>query len=54
VMCLAAHGYAVYDLFGEDVAPDPALGVWAGVGGLVLVLVGCVMGTRTERLPAYR
>jgi hypothetical protein len=32
--------------------PDPAVGVWAGFAGLVLVLIGCVVGTRTERAPA--
>ncbi len=54
LLCLGVHGYAVFDLFGDELAPDPAWGVWAGVAGLVLVLIGCVMGTRTERVPAYR
>jgi hypothetical protein len=54
LLCLGAHGAAVYDLFGEDLAPDPAWGVWVGIGGLVLALLGCVMGTRTERVPALR
>jgi hypothetical protein len=53
LLCLGAHGFALIELFGDEFAPDPAYGVWAGVGGLVAVLVGCVMGTRTERVPAH-
>ena len=48
------HAFAVLDLYGDDYAPDPAWGVWAGFAGLLLVLVGCVMGTRIDRSPAYR
>ncbi len=32
---------------------DPATRTRAGASGLALVLVGCVMGTRTERAAAY-
>jgi hypothetical protein len=42
----------VFDLFGKELAPDPAVGVWAGCAGLVLVLIGCVVAARTERAPA--
>jgi hypothetical protein len=54
LVCLVAHGAAVAGIFGEDGAPDPAVGVWAGGVGLVLVLVGCIMGTRTEATPGWR
>lgn len=47
VACL--HGLAVQQLFyADDFGADPAYGVWAGFAGLAVVLVGCVMGTRTE------
>jgi hypothetical protein len=47
------HTFAVFDMYGDDYAPDPAWGVWAGFVGLLLVLIGCVMGTRIDRSPAY-
>jgi hypothetical protein len=47
------HTFAVLDLFGDDYAPDLAWGVWAGFGGLLLMLIGCVMGTRIDRSPAF-
>jgi hypothetical protein len=52
VVCLAAHAAAAMEIFGEDGAPDPAIGVWAGGVGLLLVVVGCAIGTRTEESPA--
>lgn len=54
VLCLGVHGYALSILFGDDYSPDPAIGVWTGVAGLIAVLVGCVVGTRTEQVPAMR
>jgi hypothetical protein len=42
------HGYALSEILGGDVAPDPGLGVYAGGLGIVLALVGVVVGTRTE------
>ncbi|HET6954538.1 MAG TPA: hypothetical protein VFI47_29510, partial [Acidimicrobiales bacterium] len=47
-------GFAVADVFPDKGGPSPAAGVWAGIGGLLLVLLGCVLGTRTERVPAGR
>jgi hypothetical protein len=47
------HGVAIWALFSEDLAPDPAVGVWAGAAGLAAVLVGCIAGTRHERVSAY-
>ncbi len=46
----ALHAGAVWSLFSEELAPDPAVGVWAGLGGLAVVLIGCVAGTRRERV----
>jgi hypothetical protein len=43
---LVAHVWAVRRLFGQDGAPDPTVGVWAGPVGLALVVVGCIVGTR--------
>jgi hypothetical protein len=54
LMGIGLHAFALLDLFGDEYAPDPAWGVWAGVLGLLLVLTGCCMGTRVERGPAYR
>ena len=51
-LCLLMHGYAVNDLFNDDFMPDPAWGAWAGVVGVVLVGVGCLVGTRIERMPS--
>jgi len=50
---LVVHAAAANDFFGEDLAPDPALGVWVGGTGLLLVAVGCIVGTRDERVPAW-
>lgn len=47
-----AHAIAVFTLFEDAQGVDPAYGVWAGVAGLAVVMIGCVMGTRVERLPA--
>jgi hypothetical protein len=46
------HGAAIWSLFSGEFAPDPATGVWAGVAGLVIVFVGCIVGTRRERVNA--
>lgn len=53
LMCLGVYGYALSILFGEEFSPDPAIGAWAGAAGLVLVVVGCITGTRTDRVPAH-
>jgi len=52
VVCLVAHGAAAMEMFGEDGAPDPAIGVWAGVAGLLMMVLGSAVGTRTEPAPA--
>lgn len=45
---------AMNDLFVGDDHPDPTVGPWVGVAALVVVLVGCLIGTRTERVqPGY-
>ena len=49
----AIQGMAVHVLFDETGA-SPGYGVWLGALGLVAVLVGCLMGTRTEESPNYR
>jgi hypothetical protein len=41
-----AHGAALWIVFTGNGAPSPAFGVWLGVGGLVAVLLGCVVGPR--------
>lgn len=46
VLVGAAHGAALWVVFGSEGAPDPAFGVWLGVGGLVAVLVGCILGPK--------
>ena len=54
VLCRGVHTYALSILFGADDSPDPAIGVWAGVAGLLAPVVGCLVGTRTEQVPATR
>ncbi|HEY8527372.1 MAG TPA: hypothetical protein VIL48_20570 [Acidimicrobiales bacterium] len=52
IATLGAGGFhlaAVWALFSEDLSPDPAMGVWVGVGGLVAVFVACIVGTRLDR-----
>jgi hypothetical protein len=51
LLCAGVHGFAAFDLFGRELSPDPAIGVWAGLAGLALVLVACVIGTRWEQVP---
>lgn len=46
VLVGAAHGAALWIVFTGDGAPDPAFGVWLGVGGLAAVLVGCILGPK--------
>jgi hypothetical protein len=46
----AYFGGAGAALYGGEFAPDMAIGWWAGVAGLALVFVGCLIGTR--RTPA--
>jgi hypothetical protein len=46
VLAGLAHGAALWIVFTGDGAPSPAIGVWLGVGGLVAVLLGCVLGPR--------
>jgi hypothetical protein len=38
----------------NDGSVDPALGTWAGLLGLVVIMAGCVLGTRTDRAPDFR
>jgi hypothetical protein len=45
-----AHGFAVYKVFDGVDDPQYGWGIYAGFGGLLLVLVGCVIGTRADRL----
>jgi hypothetical protein len=47
LVAFVLHAGAYADWFAEDAAPDPAFGVWAGFIGLGLVMIGCLMGTRT-------
>ncbi|MFP3900621.1 MAG: hypothetical protein ACLFXM_07180, partial [Acidimicrobiia bacterium] len=46
VLAGAAHGAALWVVFSGDGAPDPAFGVWLGVGGLGAVLLGCILGPK--------
>lgn len=46
VLVAILHGAALWVVFSGKPAPTPALGVWAGVAGLVFILVGCVLGPR--------
>jgi hypothetical protein len=48
----AVHALAVLQLLANDSEPDPGIGIWLGFAGLLVVLFGCVLGTRTERFPA--
>jgi hypothetical protein len=41
-----AHGAALWVVFTGKGAPDPAFGVWLGVGGLACVLLGCIIGPK--------
>lgn len=50
---LGVHIGAYVDGFDGEGAPDPGLGVWAGVLGLVLVIVACGIGTRTESVDPW-
>jgi hypothetical protein len=46
VLAGMVHGAALWVVFTGTGAPDPATGVWIGVGGLVAVLVGCIVGPK--------
>jgi hypothetical protein len=46
VLAGIVHGAAVWVVFTGTGAPSPATGVWIGVGGLVAVLVGCIVGPK--------
>ncbi|HEX6238545.1 MAG TPA: hypothetical protein VFZ68_15195 [Acidimicrobiales bacterium] len=46
VLAGAAHGAALWVVFSGSGAPDPAFGVWLGVGGLGAVLLGCIVGPK--------
>ena len=46
VAAAGAHGVALWVVFSGDGAPDPAWGVWLGVGGLAGVLLGCIIGPK--------
>ena len=51
VMAMGLHGFFVVELFDEMAEASPAYGVWVGVVGLVVVMTGCIIGTRTEQPP---
>jgi hypothetical protein len=40
------HAAALWVVFTGDGAPDPAFGVWLGLGGLAAVFVGCLLGPK--------
>jgi hypothetical protein len=40
------HGVALWVVFSGSPAPTPALGTYAGIAGLLFVLVGCILGPR--------
>jgi hypothetical protein len=40
------HGAALWVVFTGTNAPDPAFGVWLGLGGLGAVLLGCILGPK--------
>jgi hypothetical protein len=46
------HVVAVNQMFDDAMHVDPAYGVYVGYAGLAAVLVGCIIGTRTEAAPA--
>jgi hypothetical protein len=46
VLAGAAHGAALWVVFGGTGAPSPAFGVWLGVGGLAGVLLACLLGPK--------
>jgi hypothetical protein len=46
VLAGAAHGAALWVVFGGAGAPSPAFGVWLGVGGLAGVLLACLLGPK--------
>lgn len=46
VLAGAAHGVALWVVLSGDGAPEPAFGVWLGLGGLGAVLIGCILGPR--------
>jgi hypothetical protein len=46
VAAAGAHGVALWVVFSGRGAPDPAWGVWLGVGGLAGVLLGCIIGPK--------
>ncbi|HET6948888.1 MAG TPA: hypothetical protein VFI47_00830 [Acidimicrobiales bacterium] len=41
-----AHGVALWVVFSGEGAPDPAFGVWLGLGGLAAVLLACIVGPK--------
>ncbi len=45
VLAAIAHGAALWVVFWGD-GPTPAIGVWAGVGGLAAVFVACLLGPK--------
>lgn len=42
----AAHGAALWVVFGSDVAPAVAVGAWLGLAGLGAVFVACIVGPK--------
>lgn len=46
VLAGVAHGAALWVVFSGRGAPDPAWGVWLGVGGLAGVLLACIIGPK--------
>jgi hypothetical protein len=51
LLASAFHVGAYVDLYVGEGAADPAYGVFAGFAGLILVFIGCVMGSRVEDVP---
>jgi hypothetical protein len=40
------HGAALWVVFAGSGTPDPAFGIWLGVGGLAAVFLACVIGPK--------
>jgi len=45
------HIMAITQIF-DGIDVSPAYGVWVGIAGLVAIVVGCAIGTRSEQPPA--
>ena len=45
-LAILVHGAALWVVFNGTNAPDPAFGVWLGLGGLGAVFLGCILGPK--------